>query len=1165
MSDDHGKQADSDDEDGAVADDIAIDDLSDDEEATLLHDFAKRKRASILANHGTTVLHLGTASQMSQMLALASVKLHVASDRLYNRLVQCLTRFFRQEGIWTCNARERFVVTAREIMRHKRGAVSLQGQVRQIAILAQLRPQTALLRMDRGETTDERRERLEDFWEDYKSPRAAHVPRFGLRDLDIQPPEEQQEHFQGSSPRSSTLRLKLPQLGPALPKLGRSADHPLSSRRSQLSALRQDRLQSFATKLPKLPKLVFSLPRIFADARQSPGLEGALNEESALNVYPGSEMSSLMPMSATPFSCSSPAPEIPAKTKNLRKKKLRSFSPRGGVGKEAEGAPSIDALAKERECYLRFCDVINARPLTLPFVTGHSPNFVAADRSLVDQDLQPLMPLIEVARDMQVIDLARNRLLTDVSFVPFLAALSRNRFLRSETSPLLRLNLSECKGFGKASVSMLMKQLANDSFGICSLRSLNINRVQIPMPSCLALAEVLGKHPCLQRLDLVDIGMSSTRLGPVACSKCIAALLRSETLQVLDLSWNVLGKEAFASLGECLVGHRHFKGLSLVGCSSVSMAARDQPVEYFLELLAKNTTITSLDLTMNHIDYRGAFIIEDCLEEHKALKSLIISDNPLGSGGARSLVRLLSRDKAGLTELTCLDCISPASLTDPSGKYILDLERPYHRALLRRFYKVCESLSISYSSAFVDISYGSQTYHHAHKRSGLWDVPKQGRLELVFSMHWAGLEDLQDTDDWDFSSFVQHHLELRRLKPSLAKAAALFSFFKANAGNKNEQLMLLDVFAKDFLLRFQQVEEMSHTKDCLIVEVLSRTLPCILGGRSMRYLSLLLLPSLTSLVQVLSRSRNFLTFNVENPTGHYRLELSLHSDYAVAEQLLLINRWEADVEQRLQRQDTSELGNRSHLRNVTLGSLPITDIWELVLPDREVLKCDYVTGKRPHPEMKHLNDTSFAKVLQLMLETDNHGIRISAGASVSHYLAVSSLQLREVLGLFDSKELQLQQLGYATFFPFMQPEFTSMSLDFSRNDQRIAANIFLQLHRVENMKNIKDYGYVDGNGVEDQMLLGIPSSWQDLERMPTAGVFRMTYTCAADNRKFANRKVFMERFGFFKRPFQETDTMWWSSLSEAPEDVREFMEFLIGNFPDLIKPFEVIDGFHDCT
>lgn len=78
--------------------------------------------------------------------------------------------------------------------------------------------------------------------------------------------------------------------------------------------------------------------------------------------------------------------------------------------------------------------------------------------------------------------------------------------------------------------------------------------------------------------------------------------------------------------------------------------------------------------------------------------------------------------------------------------------------------------------------------------------------------------------------------------------------------------------------------------------------------------------------------------------------------------------------------------------------------------------------------------------------------------------------------------------------------------------------------------------------------------------MPQVGVFRCRYVCAPENRNFYMRKELFENYGHWRLQAGAQDIMWWSTLSEAPDDVLELLEFMIDKYPNLQKPFRIIDG-----
>jgi len=331
-------------------------------------------------------------------------------------------------------------------------------------------------------------------------------------------------------------------------------------------------------------------------------------------------------------------------------------------------------------------------------------------------------------------------------------------------------------------------------------------------------------------------------------------------------------------------------------------------------------------------------------------------------------------------------------------------------------------------------------------------------------------------------------------------------------------------------------------------------------------------------VQNRGRTHNFHGFSPDNPSWHYSLDLGNASDYAVAEMLVLLDRWEVDVGLRQQRFDSSQFGDHSHLRNVAHEGRPLRaqELAGTGLPSCDALELDYSTGKRPPPDARALDAATFALVVAA-LQTASAGAdsRVEVLRRVAPHVYLSSLQLRELLGLFGTDQLRGQvlvlfyfrivdvhnekclrahfedkaelmrlrsRLGHAVFFPFVQPEQASFELDFSEHDQRVAASFLCALANKERSSNIQSPSLTGADGTLDPMPFGVPRSWETLEKMPRDGVFRASYVCSPEERNFAMRRAALQRYGHFApAASNDGDVTWWSSFADAPPEAQDFM------------------------
>lgn len=394
----------------------------------------------------------------------------------------------------------------------------------------------------------------------------------------------------------------------------------------------------------------------------------------------------------------------------------------------------------------------------------------------------------------------------------------------------------------------------------------------------------------------------------------------------------------------------------------------------------------------------------------------------------------------------------------------------------------------------------------------------------------------------------------------------------------------------------------------MVPDILGRLLPCVVGGTPSRYLCRQISPSLQDYIRMLHQGHAFFVLNVENPTGRYRLDLSNAADYAVAERLAILDQWEIVAKVQLGRADTSQKGNNSQVRNVRFGlrELAAEVMSEWIMPEKGILELDYASAKRPPPEARTLDDVPWNTLLAAMSKSGSTSSdtpervgqlviesRLQALRQVSHLMYVTSMQVRQLLGSFSSEVVRAEcfvtlfnriadmhneklfrvrfesqdelarlrdRLGHASYFPYVQPEQTRFSFDFSQYDQQMAANALVQIAAREKMGNLRHYSYVHLDGTVDPLVAGVPRAWENRAKMPKEGTFHVGYECAPEDRKFQLRKELLETCGCWTLSVQEDEVMWWSALKEVPLAVREYLEFLIPRYKSLDEVFRIIDG-----
>lgn len=301
------------------------------------------------------------------------------------------------------------------------------------------------------------------------------------------------------------------------------------------------------------------------------------------------------------------------------------------------------------------------------------------------------------------------------------------------------------------------------------------------------------------------------------------------------------------------------------------------------------------------------------------------------------------------------------SFTNPGGKYILDLSIPYDRSLCRMLYETAERFSLKHSQAFVNISYSNPPYQHPIRDSiGQYKVRREGVLTFTFNVESAIAAKWGEIADDDVVAFLNAHLDLMRFTPHRIKMRPLLANWKAISGMPMEQETFLSALASDFNMVVPYLEYMVKACPEASTQILFRLIPSLKRTGANMYLATSLFLNMEDLLVTLRDMEAYMLFNPQNPTGHYKLSLENSTDFAVAQQLLLLDRWECVVNRRNRRVDVSQRGNQSQLRNECHQGrslhLSVNTLNEWVIPEFGEFECDYVTSYHPKKGSKPLSD-----------------------------------------------------------------------------------------------------------------------------------------------------------------------------------------------------------------
>jgi len=809
--------------------------------------------------------------------------------------------------------------------------------------------------------------------------------------------------------------------------------------------------------------------------------------------------------------------------------------------------------------------------------------------------------MILTLNDLQEVDLEENILLTEQSLVPFLQQLAVIKARQHLQKLSLKKSLQKASPSGVHEVILQVVNLVDNNL-LPRLQHLDLSSVPMPMKSHLALCKAVRDHPTLKSLGLADVRLGYNHPN---INDCINFICQSPALEQLDLGWNPFDKKCFICLGEAIRSNETIKKLNLAN-SACQDSKAESSVEYFLECIAFGSQITQLDISLNRLNFQGALVLEASLEHNLRLKTLNISQNPLAVLGFRSVLRLLSRETSGLLFFECEGCcvvdandaesstMQVFSETNPGGLFGLDLQRPYDRALLRMLYRTCDRFNLAPQDAFTKLVSSIPYQHPAKEAGGFRSLPTEGILQITFSVEMAMEKVMQGVPDTDFTGVLEAHFHTTRVRPGILKQAPLFAQWKQIQGQSLEQITMLEALSKDFYFNYPQYAQICQNR-AAVSAIAWRLLPCVEGGGPTRFLSLLHMPNIGEYMRLAIGATKLLMLNIENPTGHYKLNLSNCCDFAVAEQLMLLDRWEVQVAIRQNLENTSQTVLRANIRNASFQERNLhCAIMDFILPESGSFEFDYTSTRKPPADARALDHSAFDSIL-VSLQSAECGPwqRINAITPTSHYWYLTSLQMRGLMGIFKDTDVRaeifvrlalrlidihnekifrarfedesefgrlLNRLGHAAFFPSIQPEQTKFSFNYGCYDQRLAANMLIGLAREENDRNIIDFVYTRVDGTVDPLPMGIPRSWETFSNMPADGTFTCTYVCAPEDRKYAKRKALCKKYGYYTAPEQQKDVMWWSSIATCPEDVVEFVEFINSNFKNIWRPFRIIDG-----
>eukprot|EP00929_Paragymnodinium_shiwhaense_P071204 TRINITY_DN36207_c0_g1_i1.p1 TRINITY_DN36207_c0_g1~~TRINITY_DN36207_c0_g1_i1.p1 ORF type:complete len:1231 (-),score=291.72 TRINITY_DN36207_c0_g1_i1:157-3849(-) len=823
---------------------------------------------------------------------------------------------------------------------------------------------------------------------------------------------------------------------------------------------------------------------------------------------------------------------------------------------------------------------------------------------LTEADVAAVTSMIPQLDKLTEVRLLNSRLIGCSTMIPFLKALQTPVVARS----LTKLCLRGCSRLGVETIKFVTSLLTTSS-GLPKLQCFDMSGVLLHNTVVVPFCEAIGLHPQLHDLQLSNCGIGLHQ-GP----HCVESLLACSKLQTVDLSWNRFSAEVYKTAGDAVVNHGQLQELYLENATCGRDDLGEASIGYLLESLSKDKKLRVLDVRSTMIGPDTALVLEDALQRHPKLEDLRLDNNPLGAVGMQSIMRLVMAETTPcLLKFSVTECrgaqdgqVVPFCYLNPGARYQLDLARPYHRAVLRQLHKACDRFGFPPDQALKEVEFSGGALQCSKDRDGVWSAPEEGTLSLLFKMDNFLLGKAFTPDDpkmlptFSASKFLDTMHRRFRMKPPMAKATAVLTHFRKLVDQGDEQRLLLEGISHDMEWSTEHIHSFCSCVDLTAVdsitfwklpslrskrgaiakgEVLARLLHTLGDAAFARNFALISMPRprLSEFLSVRRRCEALTGLNPDHATGKYNLSMSNPADFAVAEALWLVDRWESANAKEKGRTDTSMYGNWTGIRNCYFNyeeNIVAPNEWRL--PAANVLAFDYVSWRRLPATAQALPDDIWASLLgRLCTAGCSTAMKIQALRDVAHMVNIRAMQLREVISIFmtptervsvfvlllhrivDPQHLKMARarisgqgewetvrsyLGYLNCHEFWQPDRLDVSFDMSVYEERMTACLLVQLAYKEHLENIREPQLLQADGTSFDFLQGVPPAWATLSTIPEEGKFSFQYRSGPETRDVKARSAMGRSVGGWQAEVTDKKVCWWTIVSEASESLRLFVK-----------------------
>lgn len=488
-------------------------------------------------------------------------------------------------------------------------------------------------------------------------------------------------------------------------------------------------------------------------------------------------------------------------------------------------------------------------------------------------------------------------------------------------------------------------------------------------------------------------------------------------LKTLDLSWNTIGEDGAVELSKVLGQNKTLTSLNLASNNLGGYDKMNRGVQRLLNSLKDNKMLDELDLSQNGVTSYSCFVLAKMLKDHPTLRRIVLSLNPLGEAGARSMFRSILRGlKCWIIMRNCFyqEIKEVFDYTYPSmqNPYQLDLSEPYQRAVFIEL--LTTFLEHSESGNFEDLVYrespkSPDIYVNlvvnnneigapvvCNKATGLpYEAPESGIVRFQFQQAIT-IPDLSNKIKEDALNTLQTIIENGATEEDKRHWLALLC----------QDIYMTTSQAQQIIDRFKKNRTIG-IGGLTVIDIMQAIWIHLLDTENMfdfMYFNIHETHERRELV--LRLTMKGYKFNWFNPTNHWRLNLGSKFERNIMMKLIAINNFESEFSRLYSgRGDTSQNGNWFNFRNERL----VGDTSEKVFlidkdfvkqpPMTGIVEFDYVSTMRPHvvEEEEDVDTNEPAEDNESVTSGDSKPPSTRGGSSSRRRRSLGSIKQSEIL------------------------------------------------------------------------------------------------------------------------------------------------------------------------